>query len=390
MSSEELLAKGHIERIGLKGPIVKASKKPRTNTPDQGQKTSHTDAVVEMISTLTDGDKGVIRSEHDIAAVGHRIVHAGEKLQQPVVIDEKVKIIIKECSPLAPLHNPPNLVGVLACEKYFPDAPQIAVFDTAFHSTMPPKAFLYGLPHEIYQEYGVRRYGFHGTSHKFVAQRAGDLLGVPWNELKIISCHLGNGCSLAAIKYGASIDTSMGMTPLEGLIMGTRCGDLDPAVILFLMKNMQLTVDQVDNLLNQESGLLGLAGIGSSDLRDIEGKAGQGHEQAIVALETFCYRIKKYIGAYIAAMGGLDVLVFTAGVGTNSSLVRAKVCEDLDSLGISLDLESNERFNGIESEIQSKSSSVKILITPTDEELEIARQAKQVLLGEKSPLHASQ
>lgn len=378
-NADRVLAGGVVERIGQKATCLRyMDKNQKLSGRQEVAVTDHAGAVKVMVERLADPQGGVISSFQEIEAVGHRVVHAGEKLREPVIIDERIKRIIEECFPLAPLHTA-NLDGVLACEKYFPQVPQVAVFDTAFHATMPPKAFLYGLPYELYQKHKIRRYGFHGTSHKFVSQRAADLLGRPLEELKIISCHLGNGSSIAAVLHGKSVDTSMGMTPLEGLIMGTRCGDIDPAIIFYLMKHLQLSASEVDRLLNKQSGLLGLAGIGSSDLRDIEQQAAKNNVWAALALEAFCYRIKKYVGAYAAAMGGVDVLAFTAGIGNNSSLVREEVCQGLEFLGVMLDPERNESLNGGEGEIQEPQGRVKILIVPTNEELEIARQTWRVL-----------
>ena len=378
--ADRVLAGGVVERIGQKATCLRyVDNNQKHSERQEATVINHAGAVKIMVERLTDPRNGAISSFQEIEAVGHRVVHAGEKLREPVIIDERIKCIIEECFPLAPLHTA-NLEGVRACEKYFPRVPQVAVFDTAFHATMPPKAFLYGLPYELYQKHKIRRYGFHGTSHKFVSQRAAELLGRPLEELKIITCHLGNGSSIAAVRHGKSVDTSMGMTPLEGLIMGTRCGDLDPAIIFYLMKQLQLSAQEVDRLLNKESGLLGLAGIGSSDLRDIEQQAANGHERAALALEAFCYRTKKYVGAYAAAMGGLDVLAFTAGIGNNSSLVRAKVCQGLEFLGVMIDSDRNEALNRREGEIQGPQSRVTIMIVPTNEELEIARQTRRVLL----------
>ncbi len=377
---EQVLASGLVERIGQKLASLSYSDPIRQQKIGREMPVAnHAGAVEMMVRMLTDPREGAIASLQEIEALGHRVVQAGEKLRAPAIVDEGVKRIIEECFTLAPLHRP-NLEGIQACESRFPGVPQVAVFDTAFHATMPPKAFLYGIPYELYQEHKIRRYGFHGTSHKFVSQRAADLLHQPLEGLKIITCHLGNGSSLAAVRHGKCVDTSMGLTPLEGLIMGTRSGDLDPAVIFYLMRQQGLTAPEVDRLLNHQSGLLGLAGIGSSDLRDIEQQAAQGHERCALALEAFCYRIQKYIGAYAAAMGGLDVLVFTAGIGNNSSLVRAKVCQDLEFLGLSLDPALNERLNHGEGEIQGPPSRVKIMTIPTNEELEIARQTRELLL----------
>ena len=291
-------------------------------------------AVTLFGAYLCDAKTGVMQSGSEVEAIGHRVVHGGEKICTPVLIDRLVKNIIEEYSEMAPLHNPPNLEGIEACEQIFPGIPQVGVFDTAFHATMPPKAYLYALPIEIYRNDQVRRYGFHGTSHKYVTYEAARYLNLDISSLKIISCHLGNGSSIAAVEKGHCIDTSMGFTPLEGLMMGTRCGDLDPAIIFYLMEHKRMTAAEVNEMLNKKSGLLGLADIGSSDMRDIEQNINDGHAQAKAAFEVFCYRIKKYIGAYIAAMGGADIIVFTAGIGENSDMVRASVCCGLEGLGI--------------------------------------------------------
>jgi acetate kinase len=320
-----------------------------------------------------------MNSLKEIVAVGHRVVHGGEKITAPALIDGRVKEVIRDCFEIAPLHNPPNMEGILACEEVFPGTPQVGVFDTAFHATMPPSAYLYALPFELYQKDRLRRYGFHGTSHKYVSQEAARLLNRDKDDLKIITCHLGNGSSIAAVKAGRCVDTSMGFTPLEGLIMGTRCGDLDPAIIFYLMERKRMSVAEVNEMLNRKSGLLGLAGIGSSDLRDVEQKMLAGHAQARAAFEAFCYRIRKYVGAYTAAMGGVDAIVFTAGIGENSERVRAAVCSGLQGMGIALDPERNASRNGSAADISSPESRVKILIVPTNEELQIARETIEVL-----------
>ncbi len=335
------MASGMVERIGLSDPRFNY-RTAKGVSCEQGVTVADADgAVGTILSALTDPQNGVIASVQDIGAVGHRVVHGGEALTRPVVIDARVKAVIAECARIAPLHNPPNLAGIEACEHRIPHAVGVAVFDTAFHATIPPHAFLYGLPYRFYREDRIRRYGFHGISHKYVSEEAARFLGRPLAELRVITCHLGNGCSITAVRAGKSIDTSMGFTPLEGLIMGTRCGDVDPAVVLYLMEHEQLGPDAANNLLNKQSGMLGMAEIGSNDLRDVMDARDRGNLQAGAALEAFCYRIKKYIGAYTAAMGGLDVLVFTAGIGENSPDVRLRVCQGLDApggLGVTLDL----------------------------------------------------
>jgi len=311
------------------------------------------------------------------------VVHGGEEVNQPVVVDGEVKRIIEACFELAPLHNPFNLKGIEACEASLPGVPQVAVFDTAFHATIPEHAYLYGLPYRMVKEHRIRRYGFHGTSHKYVSAETARFLGVPPAELKIVTCHLGNGCSITAVDGGRSVDTSMGFTPLEGAIMGTRCGDIDPAIIFYLMEHKHMGPEEVNDLLNKKSGLLGLADVGSSDLRDIMAARAKGNQQADIAVRTFCYRIKKYIGAYAAAMGGLDVIVFTAGIGENSPPVRELVCDGLGDrtrgLGVAIDQEKNAAGNGKLDAIHRDESRVKVLVVPTNEEKEIANQTVEVL-----------
>ena len=374
-----VLASGSVERIGLIETLFNYKRHGSERiTEEVAVKNTH-QAVTLITSSLCDAKLGVMKSLDEIVAIGHRVVHGGEKITAPALIDSQVKSVIKECFEIAPLHNPPNLEGINACEEVFPGIPQVGVFDTAFHSTMPPSAYLYGLPLELYQNDRVRRYGFHGTSHQYVSCEAARYLNQGMGSLKIITCHLGNGSSIAAVKEGRCIDTSMGFTPLEGLIMGTRCGDLDPAIIFHLMERKQMTVAEVHEMLNRKSGMLGLAGIGSSDLRDVEQKMMEGHAQAKAAFDAFCYRIRKYIGAYIAAMGGVDVIVFTAGIGENSDRVRATVCRGMEGLGIVLDTQRNASLNRSMGEISKPESRVKILIIPTNEELQIARETMEVL-----------
>ena len=374
-----VLASGSVERIGLIETLFNYKRHGSERiTEEVAVKNTH-QAVTLITSSLCDAKLGVMKSLDEIVAIGHRVVHGGEKITAPALIDSQVKSVIKECFEIAPLHNPPNLEGINACEEVFPGIPQVGVFDTAFHSTMPPSAYLYGLPLELYQNDRVRRYGFHGTSHQYVSCEAARYLNQGMGSLKIITCHLGNGSSIAAVKEGRCIDTSMGFTPLEGLIMGTRCGDLDPAIIFHLMEHKQMTVAEVHEMLNRKSGMLGLAGIGSSDLRDVEQKMMEGHAQAKAAFDAFCYRIRKYIGAYIAAMGGVDVIVFTAGIGENSDRVRAAVCRGMEGLGIVLDTQRNASLNRSMGEISKPESRVKILIIPTNEELQIARETMEVL-----------
>jgi acetate kinase len=375
-------ASGIVERIGFDGTRLKYRSREGRNLDHPVPVADADQAVDTILAALTHQDHGVIDSIQEIAAVGHRVVHGGEHLTHPTFIDDSVKSIISECCRLAPLHNPPNLAGIEAGERHIPNAVQVAVFDTAFHATLPRHAFLYGIPLRFYTENHIRRYGFHGISHKYVSEEAARFLDLPVDGLRMITCHLGNGCSMTAVKGGRSIDTSMGFTPLEGLVMGTRCGDIDPAAVLHLMEHHRLSPAAVNGLLNKESGILALAGIGSNDLRDVIAAAEGGHPEAAVALDIFCYRIRKYIGAFAAAMGGLEVLVFTAGIGENSPEVRRRVCaglEDSGGFGIVLDPSKNAAVSSQPRAIQAASSRVRILVVPTNEELEIARETLQLL-----------
>lgn len=377
-----IAASGLVERIGLEGTRL-VYRRPGLDTfekhitiPDIAN------AIAGMLPLLTDSQTGVIGSEKDISAIGHRVVHGGEYISRPALIDARIKGIIQTCSDLAPLHNPPNLEGILACEALFPDIFQAAVFDTAFHATIPSQASLYALPLKLCKEMKIRKYGFHGTSHSFVSRKAAELLDRPVADLRLITCHLGNGCSIAAIAGGQSVDTSMGLTPLEGVPMGTRCGDLDPAILLYLMRQRKMSAEQMDILLNRESGLLGLGG--SSDVRDLAQAMQDGNLQAETALRVFTYRIKKYIGAYLAALGGADAIVFTAGIGENSPLIREWICQGLSELGICLDPHLNHAVNGRMGEIQDPESRVRVLIVPTNEEAEIAIQTRDLIAGRVS------
>ena len=334
---------------------------------------THTEAIQFVIDALTNEKTGVVKSLDEIGAVGHRLVHGGEKFASSVVITEEVKKAVEECNDLAPLHNPANLIGVNACEKLMPNTPMVAVFDTAFHQTMPAKAYMYGLPYEYYEKYKVRRYGFHGTSHSFVSKRAAEIVGVPYDQTKTIVCHLGNGASVSAVLNGKSIDTSMGLTPLEGLVMGTRSGDIDPAILEFIAKKENLDIAGLMNMLNKKSGVFGLSNGVSSDFRDLTAAAKEGQKPAQIALEVFAYRVAKYIGAYTAAMNGVDNIVFTAGIGENVVQVREDVCSYLGFLGIELDKEANNK-RGEEVIISTPESKVKVLVVPTNEELAIARE----------------
>ena len=371
--SEQCIAKGLCERIGIDGSMITYSpaggEKEKTVTPMP----DHTEAIRLVLNALTNEKTGVVKNLEEIGAVGHRVVHGGEKFAESVIIDDDVIKEIEACSDLAPLHNPANLIGINACKKLMPNTPMVAVFDTAFHQTMPEKAYLYGLPYEYYEKYRVRRYGFHGTSHSYVSKRAAQVLGVPYESLKIIVCHLGNGASVSAVKNGKCVDTSMGLTPLEGLIMGTRSGDMDPAIMEYIAKKENLNMDQVINVLNKKSGVLGLSGNLSSDFRDIESGYFEGNPDAIRAMTTYCYHVAKYIGAYTAAMNGVDVICFTAGVGENGPLVRSLVCDYLGYLGITLDEELNNK-RGEDIVITTPDSRTKVMTIPTNEDLAIARE----------------
>ena len=372
IETEEVLAKGLCERIGIDGSRLKHSPEGKDEVIIEKPMKDHSDAIKLVLEALTDKEYGVIADMSEISAVGHRVVHGGEAFSKSVVIDDSVKKAIEECIPLAPLHNPPNIIGIEACEKSMPGVPQVAVFDTAFHQTMPPKAFMYALPYELYQNDKIRRYGFHGTSHKYVSSQAAEMLGKPIEELKIITCHLGNGSSITAVDGGKSVDTSMGFTPLAGVVMGTRSGDIDPAIVKFIADSEHMSLEKVDNLLNKESGVLGVSGV-SSDFRDLQAAAESGNERAALALEMFMYSVKKCIGEYAVAMGGLDAIVFTAGVGENSGDVRRGVLEGTEFLGIKIDPEKN-KLRGQKVEISTPDSKVKVMIIPTNEELMIARE----------------
>lgn len=372
-SSEQVIAKGLCERIGIEGSQI-------TYTPAGGEKVEkvtpmedHTTAIRLVLDALTDKEHGVVESLDEIGAVGHRIVHGGEKFASSTVITEEVLKAIEECNDLAPLHNPANLIGIRACKELMPSTPMVAVFDTAFHQTMPEKAYLYGIPYHYYEDYKVRRYGFHGTSHSYVSHRAAQILGKDYADLKMIVCHLGNGASVSAIKDGKCVDTSMGLTPLEGLIMGTRSGDLDPAIIEFLCNKENKDVHEMLNVLNKESGVLGLSGGFSSDFRDLEKAYRAGEENAIRAMEGFAYRVAKYIGAYAAAMNGVDAICFTAGIGENNPLIRDMITSYLGYLGVSINEDANAK-RGEDLVISTEESSTKVLVISTNEELAIARE----------------
>jgi acetate kinase len=374
---ERQLAKGLCERIGIDGSNLKHEPAGKDAFKLERAMPDHTAAVRLVLDALLDAKHGVIKSIGEVNAVGHRVVHGGEYFSNSVLVTEDVKKAIDECGALAPLHNPPNLIGINACEKLMPDTPQVAVFDTAFHQTMPEKAFLYALPYELYEKYKIRRYGFHGTSHRYVAQQSAELIGRPVGELKIITCHLGNGASVCAVDKGKSVDTSMGFTPLEGLVMGTRTGDLDPALVMFLMEKERLTPKEVDALLNKKSGVYGLSGV-SSDFRDIEAEAAKGNARARAALDVFFYRVAKYVGQYAAVMNGVDVVAFTAGLGENSVAARREICSYLTYIGVEIDDQANNT-RGKAVDISKSSAKTRVLVVPTNEELVIARDTKELL-----------
>lgn len=372
-STEEVIAKGLCERIGIEGSQMAytpaGGEKYEVKTPMEDHRT----AIRLVLDTLTDPERGVVKSLDQIGAVGHRIVHGGENFASSTLITDEVLGAIEACNDLAPLHNPANLIGISACRELMGDTPMVAVFDTAFHQTMPREAYLYGLPYHYYEDYKVRRYGFHGTSHSYVSRRAAQMLGRAYEDLRIIVCHLGNGASVSAVKNGKCVDTSMGLTPLEGLIMGTRSGDMDPAIIEFLCNKEHKTVREIVNVLNKESGVLGLSGGFSSDFRDLEKAYREGDDAAIRTMETFAYRVVKYIGAYTAAMNGVDAICFTAGIGENNPFIRSMICSYLGYLGIAIDGLANEK-RGEESVISTPESKTRVLVVPTNEELAIARE----------------
>ena len=371
--TEDVLAKGLCERIGIDGRLTYQPAGGEKEKSDLDMPT-HTEAIQFVIDALTNEKTGVVKSLDEIGAVGHRLVHGGEKFASSVVITDEVKKAVEECNDLAPLHNPANLIGVAACEKLMPGTPMVAVFDTAFHQTMPEKAYMYGLPYEYYEKYKVRRYGFHGTSHSFVSKRAAEVMGRPYDEVKTIVCHLGNGSSVSAVLNGKCVDTSMGLTPLEGLVMGTRSGDIDPAIMEFIAKKENLDIDGVMNVLNKKSGVFGISGGLSSDFRDLTDAMNAGDKKATIAMDVFSYRVAKYIGSYAAAMNGVDDIVFTAGIGENDDYVREEVCKYLGYLGVDFDSEVNTGLRGKEAELTKEGSKVKVFVIPTNEELAIARE----------------
>jgi acetate kinase len=374
---KEALAKGQVERIGMSSAVLTHAPKDKEKIKIVGEILDHTIAIEYVLAVLLSQNHGVIKDRSEIDAVGHRVVHGGEDFSGSVLITDKVMEVLKENIEIAPLHNPANIKGVKAAQAHLPNCPQVGVFDTAFHAKMPPYAYLYGIPYELYRRYKIRRYGFHGTSHRFVALKAAEMLGRPYEELKIITAHLGNGGSLAAINMGISVDTSMGFTPLEGLIMGTRSGDLDPSIVTYVMGKEGLDVREMNALLNKHSGLVGVSGE-SSDMRELEQAVEEGNKRAKNAFNLYTYRIKKYVGSYIAALGGLDALVFTGGIGENSVAVRKAVCENMQYLGLEIDLQKNESVKG-QMDISAENSKAKVLVIPTNEELVIALDTEKIV-----------
>lgn len=380
VDDKKTLAEGGVEKIGIPGSFLKF------RLPDGSKKVidevipDHRKAIMDILNILTDPTYGCISSFKEIDAVGHRVVHGGEKFNKSVLINDEVIEKIKECYDVAPLHNPVNMAGIDAITEFMPGVPQVAVFDTAFHQTMPAEAYMYALPYELYTKYSVRRFGFHGTSHRYVARRVCDFLGVPYENQRIITCHIGNGGSITAVKDGKSIDTSMGLTPVEGLMMGTRVGDVDPGALTFIMDKEHLDTKQLSNLINKKSGVLGISGI-SSDMRDIDAAIAEGNERAKLALDMYIYRIIKYIGAYTAVLNGVDIIVFTGGVGENQQPLRKAVCEHLSYLGVKIDDAVNASSRGEEKVISAADSKVKVVVIPTDEELMIARDTEAIVNG---------
>lgn len=377
MESKEVIAQGGIEKIGMKGSFLKLTLPDGQKVMLEGEILEHRAGIEYILGVLLSEKYGCIKSLDEIDAVGHRVVHGGERFNTSVLITDEVIDMLNECIELAPLHNPPNLKGIYAIQELMPDTPQVGVFDTAFHQTMPDYAYMYGIPYSLYEKYGIRRYGFHGTSHRYVSRRACEFLGVPYEEQRIITAHIGNGGSVTAIKNGKSIDTSMGMTPVEGLIMGTRSGDVDPGVISYIMEKEHMGTKGISTLLNKFSGVLGISGI-SSDMREIQVGIENGNKRAELAMNTYNYRIRKYVGSYAAALGGVDILIFTGGVGENQAVTRSDVCKNMEFMGIELDEELNNSVRAREVVISKPTSKVKVMIIPTDEELTIARDTVEI------------
>ncbi|MDH8676662.1 acetate kinase [Fusibacter bizertensis] len=377
MEDESVLAKGLVERIGIEGSRLKHEVEGKDKKTIEVAMKDHKDALAQVLDAIVHPEHGAIASLQEINAVGHRVVHAGEKYSASVIVDKSVMAALEECIELAPLHNPPNIIGISAIEELLPGVKNVAVFDTAFHQTMPASAYVYALPYEYYEKDHVRRYGFHGTSHRYVSQRTAELLGKPLSETKIITCHLGNGASLAAIDGGKSVDTSMGFTPLEGLVMGTRCGDIDPQIVTYVMGKENITLEQMNDIMNKKSGVLGISGV-SSDFRDVEDAAAAGNERAILALDIYHSNVRKYIAAYAAVLGGVDAIVFTAGLGENGVESREEICKNLEFMGAVLDPVKN-KVRGKEAFVNTDDSKVKIMVVPTNEELTIARDTLELV-----------
>lgn len=380
MNEKKVLVKGICDRIGIENSIMEYQVPGKDKIKVNKEMKNHKDAIALVLKALVDKEHGVIKSTSEISGVGHRVLHGGEKFHDPVLINDKVMDAIRECIPLGPLHNPANIMGIEACETEMKGTPMVAVFDTGFHQTMPKYAYTYAIPYEAYEKYSVRKYGFHGTSHKYVTQKAAEMLGKPIEELKLISCHLGNGASICAVKYGKCVDTSMGLTPLDGLEMGTRCGTIDPAVVTFLMQKEGMSAAEMDTYLNKKSGLLGVSGV-SNDMRDVQNAAKEGNKRAQLAIDIFAYRVKTYIGSYFAAMNGADAIIFTGGIGENDEIIRLKSLEELDSLGIKVDPEKNNT-RGKEVDISADGAKVRTLIIPTNEELAIANETLKLITAE--------
>lgn len=378
MNERKILVKGICDRIGFDNPLMVYQVPGKDKYVVNKEMKNHKDAIALVLKTLTDKEHGVIKSTSEISGVGHRVLHGGEKFHDPALINDKVIDAIRECIPLGPLHNPANLMGIEACAAEMKGIPMVAVFDTGFHQTMPKYAYTYAIPYEAYEKYSVRKYGFHGTSHKYVTQKAAEMLGQPIEKLKLISCHLGNGASVCAVKYGKCVDTSMGLTPLDGLEMGTRCGTIDPAVVTFLMQKEGMSAAEMDVYLNKKSGLLGVSGV-SNDMRDTQKAAEAGNKRAQLAIDIFAYRVKSYIGSYFAVMNGADGIIFTGGIGENDGIIRRKSVEELDNLGIVIDPEKN-KINGKAIDISAAEAKVRTLIVPTNEELAIAIETQRLIL----------
>ena len=379
MTNESLLCKGLVERIGMDGSVITHEKIGMDKVKKEVPMKDHKDAIEQVLAAIQDKEHGVVKSMDEIGAVGHRVVHAGEKFSKSVLITDEVIKTLEDCVELAPLHNPPNLLGIAACKQLMPSTPMVGVFDTAFHQTMPPESYIYAIHYEYYEKYGIRRYGFHGTSHKYVAERASKMLNTSLDDLKLITCHLGNGASVSAIKRGKCIDTSMGFTPLEGLVMGTRSGDIDPAIVTYIREKENLPQGKANDILNKKSGVLGISGV-SSDFRDLEEAVAEGNERAALALKVFAHKVRFYIGAYIAEMNGVDAIIFTAGVGENDVSMREIICDNLGNLGIKLDPVKN-KVRGKETIISADDARVKLLLIPTNEELMIARDTYDIVTG---------